>query len=38
MRSYYAILICFITVAIAGCSVLKNEPKIDIDTYSAKEI
>jgi outer membrane protein assembly factor BamD len=25
-------------VAIPGCSALKNEPKIDIDTYSAKEI
>jgi len=24
--------------ATAGCSALKNEPKIDIDTYSAKEI
>ena len=38
MRSHYVILICFLTVAISGCSVLKNEPKIDIDTYSAKEI
>ncbi|MDC0113720.1 outer membrane protein assembly factor BamD [Planktomarina temperata] len=38
MRSHYVILICFLTVAISGCSVLKNEPKIDIDTYSAREI
>ena len=38
MRSHYVILICFLTVAISGCSVLKNEPKIDIDTYSAKEL
>jgi len=38
MRSHYVILLCFLTVAISGCSVLKNEPKIDIDTYSAKEI
>ena len=38
MRSHYVILLCFLTVAIAGCSALKNEPKIDIDTYSAKEI
>ena len=38
MRSHYVILICFLTVAISGCSVRKNEPKIDIDTYSAKEI
>ena len=38
MRSHYVILLCFMAVAIAGCSALKNEPKIDIDTYSAKEI
>ena len=38
MRSHYVILLCFLTVAIAGCSALKNETKIDIDTYSAKEI
>ena len=38
MRSHYVILLCFLTVAISGCSVLKNEPKIDIDTYSAKEL
>ena len=38
MRSHYVILICFLTVAISGCSVLKNEPKIDINTYSAKEL
>ena len=38
MRSHYVILLCFMAVAIPGCSALKNEPKIDIDTYSAKEI
>ena len=38
MRSHYVILICFLTVAISGCSTLKSKPKIDIDTYSAKEI
>ena len=38
MRSHYAILLCFLTVAISGCSTLKSNPKIDIDTYSAKEI
>ena len=38
MRSHYVILLCFIAVAIPGCSALKSEPKIDIDTYSAKEI
>ena len=38
MRSHYVILFCFMAVAIPGCSALKNEPKIDIDTYSAKEI
>ena len=38
MRSHYVILLSFMTVAIPGCSALKNEPKIDIDTYSAKEI
>ena len=38
MRSHYVILLCFLTVAIAGCSALKNETIIDIDTYSAKEI
>ena len=38
MRSHYVILLCFMVVAIPGCSALKNEPKIDIDTYSAKEI
>jgi outer membrane protein assembly factor BamD len=32
------ILLCFLTVAISGCSTLKSKPKIDIDTYSAKEI
>ena len=38
MRSHYVILLCFMAVAIPGCSALKIEPKIDIDTYSAKEI
>ena len=38
MRSHYVILLCFLTVAISGCSALKSMPKIDIDTYSAKEI
>jgi outer membrane protein assembly factor BamD len=38
MRYHYVILLCFMAVAIPGCSALKNEPKIDIDTYSAKEI
>jgi outer membrane protein assembly factor BamD len=38
MRSHYVILLCFLTVAISGCSSLKSKPKIDIDTYSAKEI
>ncbi|MGB4526848.1 outer membrane protein assembly factor BamD [Planktomarina temperata] len=38
MRSHYMILLCFLTVAISGCSALKSKPKIDIDTYSAKEI
>ena len=38
MRSHYVILLCFLTVAISGCSTLKSSPKIDIDTYSAKEI
>ena len=38
MRSHYVILLCFLMFATAGCSALKNEPKIDIDTYSAKEI
>ena len=38
MRSHYVILLCFFTVAVAGCSALKNEPNVDIDTYSAKEI
>ena len=38
MRCHYVILLCFLAVAIPGCSALKNEPKIDIDTYSAKEI
>ena len=38
MRSHYVIFLSFMTVAISGCSALKNEPKIDIDTYSAKEI
>ena len=38
MRSHYVILLCFLMFATAGCSTLKNEPKIDIDTYSAKEI
>jgi len=38
MRSHYVILLCFLTVAVAGCSALKNEPNVDIDTYSAKEI
>ena len=38
MRSHYVILLCFLTVATSGCSTLKNKPKIDIDTYSAKEI
>ena len=38
MRSHYVILLCFLTVAIPGCSALKSKPKIDIDTYSAKEI
>ncbi|WP_424098318.1 outer membrane protein assembly factor BamD [Planktomarina sp.] len=38
MRCHYVILLCFMAVAIPGCSALKNEPKIDIDTYSAKEI
>lgn len=38
MRSHYVILLCFLTVAISGCSALKSKPKIDIDTYSAKEI
>ena len=38
MRSHYVILLCFMAVAIPGCSALKSEPKIDIDTYSAKEI
>ena len=38
MRSHYVILLCFLTVAISGCSALKSNPKIDIDTYSAKEI
>ena len=38
MRSHYVILLCFLIVAISGCSVLKSKPKIDIDTYSAKEI
>lgn len=38
MRSHYVILLCFLTVAISGCSTLKSKPKIDIDTYSAKEI
>ena len=38
MRCHYVILLCFMAVAIPGCSALKSEPKIDIDTYSAKEI
>ncbi|MDC1524328.1 outer membrane protein assembly factor BamD [Planktomarina temperata] len=38
MRSHYVILLCFLTVAISGCSALKRKPKIDIDTYSAKDI
>ena len=38
MRFHYVILLCFMAVAISGCSALKNEPKIDIDTYSAKDI
>ena len=38
MQSHYVILLCFLTVAISGCSTLKSKPKIDIDTYSAKEI
>ena len=38
MRSHYVILLCFLIVAIPGCSTLKSKPKIDIDTYSAKEI
>ena len=38
MRFHYVILLCFMAVAISGCSALKNDPKIDIDTYSAKEI
>ena len=38
MRYHYVILLCFMAVEIPGCSALKNEPKIDIDTYSAKEI
>ena len=38
MRSHYVIFLSFMTVAISGCSALKNESKIDIDTYSAKEI
>ena len=38
MRCHYVILLCFMAVAIPGCRALKNEPKIDIDTYSAKEI
>ncbi|MDO7588757.1 MAG: outer membrane protein assembly factor BamD [Planktomarina temperata] len=38
MRSHYVILLCFLTAAISGCSTLKSKPKIDIDTYSAKEI
>jgi len=38
MRSHYVILLCFLTVAVAGCSSLKNEPNVDIDTYSAQEI
>ena len=38
MRSHYVILLCFLTVAVAGCSALKNEPNVDIDTYAAKEI
>jgi len=38
MRSHYVILLCFLTVAVAGCSSLKNEPNFDIDTYSAQEI
>ena len=38
MQYHYVILLCFMAVAIQGCSALKNEPKIDIDTYSAKEI
>ncbi|MDB9839830.1 outer membrane protein assembly factor BamD [Planktomarina temperata] len=38
MRSHYVILLCFLTVAISGCSALKSKPKIDINTYSAKEI
>ncbi len=38
MRCHYVILLCFMAVAIPGCSALKNEPKMDIDTYSAKEI
>ena len=38
MRSHDVILLCFLTVAISGCSTLKSKPKIDIDTYSAKEI
>ena len=38
MRSHYVIFLCFMTVAISGCSALKNESKIDIDTFSAKEI
>ena len=33
MRSHYVILLCFLMFATAGCSALKNEPKIDIDTY-----
>ena len=38
MQYHYVIFLCFMAVAIPGCSALKNEPKIDIDTYSAKEI
>ena len=38
MWCHYVILLCFMAVAIPGCSALKNEPKMDIDTYSAKEI
>ena len=38
MRSHYVILLCFMAVAIPGCSAFKSEPKIDIGTYSAKEI
>ena len=38
MRSHYVIFLSFMTVAISGCSALKNESKIDIDTFSAKEI